>query len=471
MLAVSKLPKIGNIFLIFGVILILSSDSAEITLEDGRMRKDIVGMVQSTMDYMEENLKSELDVRELSNMAGYSYFHFCQLFAQVTGLSVKQYLVCRRLKHALYEISTGTPKQEAASAYGFDTYAGFYKAFCREYGMSPSEYMKTYPSSYPYKIDLMQEEKVMISKKIMEKLLRHWGLETSTVSQLYYEGSNQVSENEFQIGKDFVLKVSGFPGGLMHHMKIAEALDKVGLQAALPLATVDGEFLVQEAEIYAILCRRVQGTKMSGREMFAACDEKAAYRFGMLIGKLHQALSKLDAGLCQENRLYDTVKDWALPAVQKKLNLPQAMITEYKTRFGEKYDKLPKQLIHRNMNLSYIYLDGEEMAGITDFELSEYSLRLFDVCYAATGILSENFADTEEVMAKWLLLYQNIVRGYDAVIGLTREEKQALPYVVLSIQMICVAYFSEKEQFAELAKVNEQMLVRLIECKDKLLFG
>ena len=74
-------------------------------------------------------------------------------------------------------------------------------------------------------------------------------------------------------------------------------------------------------------------------------------------------------------------------------------------------------------------------------------------------------------MAKWLLLYQNIVRGYDAVIGLTREEKQALPYVVLSIQMICVAYFSEKEQFAELAKVNEQMLVRLIECTDKLLFG
>ena len=434
------------------------------------MRKDIVVLVQSTMDYMEDNLKSELDMQELSNRAGYSYFHYCQLFAQITGLSVKQYLVCRRLKHAIYEISTGVQKQEAASAYGFDTYAGFYKAFCREYGMSPSEYLKSYAPSYPYKIDLLQEGKLMISKKIINKLLTHWDMEHCSVSNVYYEGSNQVSENEFLVGEDCILKVSGLPGGLNRHMEIAEALDKVGFRAALPLATMDGEFLVQEAGIYAILCRRVYGTKMNSREVFEACDGNAAYRFGMLIGKLHQALAKLDAGLCQENRLYDTVKDWALPAVQKKLNLPQEMITEYKIRFGEPYDKLPKQLIHRNMNLSYIYLDGEEMAGITDFELSEYSLRLFDVCYAATGILSENFADTEGVMVKWLLLYQNIVRGYDTVIGLTEEEKQALPYVVLSIQFICVAYFSEKEQFAELAKVNEQMLIRLIECKDKLRF-
>ena len=149
---------------------------------------------------------------------------------------------------------------------------------------------------------------------------------------------------------------------------------------------------------------------------------------------------------------------------------PAKCVAEYTHQFGELYEKLPKQMIHRNMNLSYVYLDGEKMVGVTDFELSEYSLRLFDVCYAATGILSENFVDTDEVMAKWLLLYQNIVRGYDTVIGLMEEEKQALPYVVLSIQLICVAYFSEKEQFAELAKVNEQMLIRLIKCRDKLLF-
>ena len=434
------------------------------------MRNDILGLIQNAMDYMEEHLKSEIELTQLSRRAGYSEYHFCQLFQTVTGLSVKQYLVCRRLKHAVYEISKGAKKQEVAYTYGFDTYAGFYKAFYREYGMSPSEYQKVYRPSFPHKVNVLQEGKIMISKKIMEKLLMHWGLENSPVSNVIYEGSNQVSENEFTVGEEFVLKVSGLPGGLARHMEIAKALDEAGLQAPLPVASKAGELMVQEGDVYAILCRRMQGTKMSGREMFTTGDVAAAYRFGTVIGKLHTALAKLDAGLCQENHLYDTVRDWALPTVQKKTNLPLELVAEYQKQFGEVYEKLPKQIIHRNMNLSYVYLDGEEMAGVTDFELSEYSIRLFDVCYAATGILSENFADTEEAMGKWLMLYRNIVKGYDEVMKLTGEEKKALPYVVLSIQLICVAYFADKEQFAELARVNEKMLVQLMQHKEALHF-
>ena len=434
------------------------------------MRKDTLGLIQDAMDFMEENLKAEIEIPELSRRAGYSEYHFCQLFQVATGLSVKRYLVCRRLKHGMYEISKGAKKQEVAFSYGFDTYAGFYKAFYREYGMSPSEYLKVHRPSFPYRVNLLQEGKVMISKKIMEKLLVHWGMEQSPVTNVVYEGSDQVSENEFQVGEDFVLKVSGLPGGLKRHMEIAEALDKEGLQASLPVVSAEGELLVQEGDVYAILCKSVKGTKMSGREMFGSCDEKAAYRFGTLIGKIHLALAKLDEGLCGENRLHDTVNGWAIPAVQKKMNLSQELVVEYRNRFGEIYDKLPKQLIHRNMNLSYIYLNGDAMAGVTDFELSEYCIRLFDVCYAATGILSENFTDTDETMEKWLQLYKSIVRGYDEVVGLTKEEKQVLPYVVFSIQLICVAYFADKEEFAELAKVNEQMLIRLMECKKELMY-
>ena len=434
------------------------------------MRKDTLGLIQEAMDSMEENLKSEIEIAELSKRAGYSEYHFCQLFQMATGLSVKRYLVCRRLKHGLYEISKGVKKQEVAFSYGFDTYAGFYKAFYREYGMSPSEYLKAHRPSFPYRVNLLQEGKVMISKKIMEKLLAHWGMENSPVNNVYYEGSDQVSENEFQVGEDFVLKVSGLPGGLKRHMEIAGELDNVGLQTSVPVATKAGELLVQEGEVYAILCKKVHGAKMSGREMFTTGDTKAAYRFGTLIGKLHLALAKLDSGLCGENRLHDTVNGWAIPAAQKKMNLSQELVAEYKKCFCDIYDKLPKQLIHRNMNLSYVYLNGDEMAGVTDFELSEYCIRLFDVCYAATGILSENFTDTDETMEKWLQLYKSIVRGYDGVVGLTKGEKQVLPYVVFSIQLICVAYFADKEEFAELAKVNGQMLIRLMECKKELMY-
>ena len=288
------------------------------------MRRDILELIQKAIDDIEENLKSEICLQTLSEQIGYSEYHFCQLFQMVTGLSVRRYLVCRRIKHAVYEISKGAKKQEVAYAYGFDTYAGFYKAFYREYGMSPS---------FPHKVNVLQEGKIMISKKLMEKLLAHWGLENSQVSNVYYEGSNQVSENEFTVDGKFVLKVSGLPGGLARHMEIAKALDEAGLQAALPVASKEGELLVQEGDVYAVLCQRVCGTKLSGTEMFAAGDVGAAYRFGTVIGKLHLALAKLDAGLCKENHLYDTVRNWALPAVQKKINLPLELVVEYQKQF------------------------------------------------------------------------------------------------------------------------------------------
>lgn len=217
--------------------------------------KDNLKQIQITMDYMEENLKTELRIQELSEMAGYSYFHYCQLFQKATGMSVMHYLLCRRLKHAIYEISKGAKKLEVALEYGFETYAGFYKAFYREYGSSPSEYLKSYRPSCPYRIDLMQEGTMMLSQKMMKRLLEHWGMEECQVSSVYYEGSGQVSETEFNVGEEYVLKVSGIPGGLKRHVEISGALAEAGLQVSLPVPTKDGELLVQDKDVYVILCR------------------------------------------------------------------------------------------------------------------------------------------------------------------------------------------------------------------------
>ena len=51
---------------------------------------------------------------------------------------------------------------------------------------------------------------------------------------------------------------------------------------------------------------------------------------------------------------------------------------------------------------------------------------------------------------------------------MSEKEKEALPYIVFSIQMICVAYFSESEKYAELAEINQKMLRQLITHRDML---
>ena len=100
-------------------------------------------MIQQSLDYIEENLQTEITAAELAEEAGFSMFHYYRVFQSATGLPVMQYILRRRLLHAIYAIHQGSTKINAALLYGFDTYAGFYKAFCREFGCTPSEFLKS----------------------------------------------------------------------------------------------------------------------------------------------------------------------------------------------------------------------------------------------------------------------------------------------------------------------------------------
>ena len=90
--------------------------------------------IQRILDYIEDNLKAEISVEELSDLAGFSLFHFYRLFQSAVGMPVMQYITRRRLLHGIHEISLGHKKIDVALSYGYETYAGFYKSFVREIG-------------------------------------------------------------------------------------------------------------------------------------------------------------------------------------------------------------------------------------------------------------------------------------------------------------------------------------------------
>jgi Ser/Thr protein kinase RdoA (MazF antagonist) len=109
------------------------------------------------------------------------------------------------------------------------------------------------------------------------------------------------------------------------------------------------------------------------------------------------------------------------------------------------------------------------LAGFVDFELSERNVRLFDPCCCATAILSESInVDDTEKLEKWPEIFMSILSGYDSVCRLTPEEYKAAFYVVLSIQMICVAYFGSLEKFELLAGINRRMLTWIYENRERL---
>lgn len=88
---------------------------------------DYRAIIQDGMEYIEENLKTQISAEEMASRAGFSLYHYYLLFRSATGMPVMQYILRRRLLHGIYEIRCGRTGIDVALDYGFDTYAGFYK--------------------------------------------------------------------------------------------------------------------------------------------------------------------------------------------------------------------------------------------------------------------------------------------------------------------------------------------------------
>ena len=131
-------------------------------------------MIQKSIDYIEDNLKSEITAKELSDMAGFSLFHYYRLFQSATGMSVMQYISRRKLLNALYDMHCGEKMITVALLYGFETQAGFYKAFVREFGYTPTEFLNISRKRKPYRINLLKGEHIMVSHKKLKEILRNW---------------------------------------------------------------------------------------------------------------------------------------------------------------------------------------------------------------------------------------------------------------------------------------------------------
>lgn len=131
---------------------------------------DYIKTVQSSIDYIEDNLKEALTLENIARETGFSTYHFYRLFHAYVGMPVMQYVRRRRLLHAVHALtSNGTRIIDIALEYGFETHSGFSKAFCKEFGCSPSQYMLNINDTIPKKIDLMLHKKYnLMSGVVME---------------------------------------------------------------------------------------------------------------------------------------------------------------------------------------------------------------------------------------------------------------------------------------------------------------
>lgn len=94
--------------------------------------------LQTALDYIEDNLKNEINADMIAQSAGYSAYHFSRIFTKEIGISVMSYVTWRRLQYAVYDLSYGKKVIDAAMEYSFKTHGGFTKAFTHWFGFPPS---------------------------------------------------------------------------------------------------------------------------------------------------------------------------------------------------------------------------------------------------------------------------------------------------------------------------------------------
>jgi len=415
--------------------------------------------LNAVLETIEENLTAPLTADWLAKEAGYSTWHFCRLFAAKMQMSLREYILDRRLKSVLYHIGQGEKAVEAALLYGFDTYAGFYKAFKRAYGASPSKYRRLYGTTCEKPTAIEEVKGKMTHAQIKALLKKHYSLVgENKVSDVLIMHGAKVADDVWNIDNRAVFKQAENPRGFQKNIHIANALKTQGLRAALPIKTIEGEDFFKEDEAFFMLAEKIPGQPLGATAFFTHGED-----YGRALAKLHKAFLALDKViLCDDRDILQEVREWALPqserqAKQWEMKLPQGFFEEIAAGIGI-LGELPVQIIHRDPNPDNILFENGQFSGFIDFDLSQRSIRLFDVCYCATGALSA-MVWVDELREKWPLLLKDILLAYHKENPLTKKEQQAVFYVICAIQMICTAYFGgiDSKDMKRLAKINRQM--------------
>ncbi|QWG73838.1 AraC family transcriptional regulator [Bacillus mycoides] len=112
---------------------------------------DSLKNMNAAMQYIEDNLTHEIDFKEVAKIAFCSEYHFKRMFSFLAGISLSEYIRCRRLTLAAFELTDSNAKViDVAIKYRYNSPDSFTRAFQNLHGITPSEARSTSRSLKAY---------------------------------------------------------------------------------------------------------------------------------------------------------------------------------------------------------------------------------------------------------------------------------------------------------------------------------
>lgn len=101
---------------------------------------DMLARLNEALGYVEKNLDSTLDMKEVARIACCSEYHFTRMFSFLSGMTLSEYIRRRRLTLAAFDLSRdGSKVIDVAIKYGYASPDSFARAFQAVHGVTPSE--------------------------------------------------------------------------------------------------------------------------------------------------------------------------------------------------------------------------------------------------------------------------------------------------------------------------------------------
>ena len=99
--------------------------------------EEVFRLILQAKNFIDENIKENLSLDEISVTIGISKYHFIRVFKQAFGVSPYQYQKRKRLDFAKFDLLNGNDILYTAIRYGFPDAPTFSKAFKQQFGQTP----------------------------------------------------------------------------------------------------------------------------------------------------------------------------------------------------------------------------------------------------------------------------------------------------------------------------------------------